>query len=37
MKIYGNYLRANEQPAGLKSYNEVVAMLIGYRRKFGHL
>lgn len=36
-KLYGKYLKANEQPAGLKSYNEVVAMLIGYRKKFGHI
>ncbi|MEO6000340.1 MAG: DUF3810 domain-containing protein [Chitinophagaceae bacterium] len=36
-KLYGNYLRANEQPAGMKSYNEVVAMLMAYRKKFGRI
>ena len=36
-KLYGKYLKANEQPAGLKSYNEVVAMLIGYKKKYGHI
>jgi len=36
-KLYGKYLKANEQPAGIKSYNDVVAMLIGYRKKFGHI
>lgn len=34
-KIYGNYLKANEQPQGLKSYNEVIAWLIAYEKKYG--
>ena len=36
-KLYGDYLRANQQPAGMKSYNEVVAMLMAYRKKFGKI
>ena len=35
--IYGNYLRANQQPKGMFSYNEVIIDLIGYYRKFGKL
>lgn len=34
-ELYGNFLKANQQPSGMKSYNEVVAMLVGYRKKFG--
>ena len=33
--IYGNYLRANKQPHGMSSYNEVVIDLIAYYKKFG--
>jgi len=32
---YGNFLKANNQPAGQRSYNEVVAWLIAYYKKFG--
>ena len=32
---YGNFLKANNQPAGKKSYNEVVNWLIAYYKKFG--
>lgn len=32
---YGYFLRANNQPAGKRSYNEVVAWLIAYYKKFG--
>jgi len=32
---YGQFLRANNQPLGKKSYNEVVASLIAYYKKFG--
>jgi len=32
---YGHFLRANNQPAGKRSYNEVVAWLIAYYKKFG--
>lgn len=33
--IYSNFLKANNQPAGKATYNEVVAWLIAYRKKFG--
>lgn len=33
--FYGNYLKANNQPAGKQTYNEVVAWLIAYYKKFG--
>ncbi|HTD92357.1 MAG TPA: DUF3810 domain-containing protein [Chitinophagaceae bacterium] len=33
--FYGHYLKANNQPAGKQTYNEVVAWLIAYYRKFG--
>lgn len=32
---YGQFLRANNQPAGKQTYNEVVAWLIAYYKKFG--
>jgi hypothetical protein len=32
---YNNFLKANNQPAGRATYNEVVAWLIAYRKKFG--
>ncbi len=32
---YGHFLRANNQPAGKRTYNEVVAWLIAYYKKFG--
>lgn len=35
MWFYGNYLKANNQPAGKQTYNEVVAWLIAYYKKFG--
>jgi hypothetical protein len=34
-KLYGQYLIANEQPAGRLSYNEVIAWLIAYYKKYG--
>ncbi|THU40634.1 DUF3810 domain-containing protein [Niastella caeni] len=34
-KLYGEYLKANEQPGGKLSYNEVVAWLVAYYKKFG--
>jgi len=34
-RVYGRYLRANNQPQGLKTYNEVVAWFIAYHKKFG--
>jgi hypothetical protein len=32
---YGQFLKANNQPAGKRSYNEVVAWMIAYYKKFG--
>lgn len=32
---YGNYLKANNQPAGRETYSQVVAFLIAYQRKYG--
>ena len=32
-RLYANYLRANQQPSGLHSYNEVVAMLVAFYKK----
>lgn len=34
-RLYGNYLKANRQPQGLHTYNEVVAWLIAYAKKYG--
>lgn len=34
-KLYGEYLKANEQPSGKMAYNEVVAWLVAYYKKFG--
>jgi hypothetical protein len=34
-KLYGNYLKANEQPQGLMSYNDVIAWLVAYYKKNG--
>jgi hypothetical protein len=34
-KLYGQYLKANEQPSGKLTYNEVVAWLVAYYKKFG--
>jgi len=33
--IYGKYLQANNQPAGKRTYSEVIAFLIAYQRKYG--
>ena len=35
--MYGSYLRANQQPKGMYSYNEVIIDLIAYYRKFGRI
>jgi Protein of unknown function (DUF3810) len=32
---YGHFLKANNQPGGKQTYNEVVAWLIAYYKKFG--
>lgn len=34
-KLYAQYLKANQQPSGRLSYNEVIAWLIAYYKKFG--
>jgi hypothetical protein len=33
--LYGNYLEANNQPEGKRSYNQVVTFLIAYYKKYG--
>jgi hypothetical protein len=35
MWAYGHYLKANNQPGGKMTYNEVVAWLVAYYKKFG--
>ena len=35
--MYGKYLKLNEQPKGIRSYNEVISMLIAYYKKFGKI
>ena len=36
-KLYGNYLKAHNQPKGIESYDEVVAWVIAYYKKYGKL
>lgn len=36
-RLYSQYLKANQQPSGKMSYNEVVAMLIAYYKKNGKI
>lgn len=33
--VYGQYLRANQQPSGKLTYSEVIAWLIAYYKKYG--
>jgi hypothetical protein len=35
MWFYGHYLKANNQPAGKLTYDEVVLWLIAYYKKYG--
>lgn len=35
--IYNRYLKANNQPKGIVTYNDVVALLIAYEKKFGKI
>lgn len=35
--MYGKFLILNEQPKGMRSYNEVISMVIGYYKKYGTL
>lgn len=34
-KLYGNYLKAHNQPKGINSYDEVVAWAVAYYKKYG--
>jgi hypothetical protein len=34
---YGFYLKNNNQPMGVKTYDEVIAFLIAYYKKFGKI
>ena len=33
--MYGRYLKANHQPQGINSYDEVVGLAIAYYNKYG--
>jgi Protein of unknown function (DUF3810) len=35
LKMYGNFLKMNNQPKGQRSYNEVVTWLVAYYKKYG--
>jgi hypothetical protein len=35
--LYGNFLKLNQQPQGIRSYNAVVGMLIAYYKKYGKI
>lgn len=35
--LYGQYLKANEQPQGILSYDEVIAWIVAYYRKYGEI
>jgi hypothetical protein len=34
-RLYGDYLKANRQPQGINSYDEVIGLAIAYYKKFG--
>jgi hypothetical protein len=34
-RLYGDYLKANKQPQGINSYDEVIGLTIAYYKKFG--
>ena len=36
-KLYGGYLKAHNQPKGIESYDEVVAWIVAYHKKYGTL
>ncbi len=36
-KLYGGYLKAHNQPKGIESYDEVVAWIVAYYKKYGSL
>ena len=35
--IYGQYLKANNQPQGIDTYSDVISLLISYRKKYNKL
>ncbi|PZP47916.1 MAG: DUF3810 domain-containing protein [Pseudopedobacter saltans] len=35
--IYGQYLKANNQPQGIDTYSDVISLLMAYRRKYGKI
>ena len=35
--LYGNYLKANNQPRGMETYSDVISWLMAYRLKYGKL
>lgn len=35
-KLYGQYLKANQQPSGKRTYSEVIDFLVAYQKKFRH-
>jgi hypothetical protein len=35
--IYSKYLKANNQPKGINTYDEVIALLISYQKRYGEL
>lgn len=35
--LYGDYLKANNQPNGIETYDEVVSWLIAYKKKYNQL
>jgi hypothetical protein len=37
VKLYGSYLKAHNQPKGIESYDEVVAWIVAYYKKYGSL
>ncbi len=36
-RFYGSFLKANNQHNGIKSYNEVIAWLVAYHKKYGEI
>ncbi|HTS44445.1 MAG TPA: DUF3810 domain-containing protein [Puia sp.] len=34
-RLYGRYLKANSQPKGIMSYDEIIAWMIAYAKKYG--
>jgi hypothetical protein len=36
-QLYGEFLKANEQPSGRVSYSEVIVWVIAYYKKYGKI